>query len=366
MKVIICGITGTIGTQTLEVIDNTNHELIGITFNKNTNKLIEILNKYKFKNISIFSPSVKEFNTHNSFKEMILDNKPDYVVNAVSGFAGLEITKLCLENNIDIGLANKESFVVAGWYLKKILLTSKSKIYPIDSEHSAIYDLIFNNKKNISNFYITASGGRYYNKNIDELNNVKFNDAIKHPNWNMGYKISIDSSTLMNKCFEIIECFYLYNTKNIKALYHPESIVHAMVEFEDNTIFAHMSQPDMKFAINLAINKYDLPKANKSHINKLNFCKLKLNFDEIDTNIHKPIKWAYDFINNPNKVIGSILLISNDYAVELFKEEKITFNLIILIIENCIKQFKDYNINNIEDIYRLKSEIESYIKNNFV
>lgn len=344
-SVFIFGATGSIGQQTIDIIRNdVNFKLIGISFYKN----YHLANKIK-----------KEFNldyvfSHSSNKEwenLILKINPDIIVNSIAGLDGIYITKFCIDNNKFLCLANKESIVAAGSFIN----FNNSNIVPIDSEHSALYELIKTRSQNIKTIYITASGGPFYNLNNEEKYFKTFNETIKHPIWNMGYKISIDSATLVNKCFEIIEAYYLFNISNIKPLYHPTSIVHALVEYQDNSIFSYMSYPDMKLPIQLSL--YNYSNLNSNSIIPLDFSNLTLHFENIDFNKHLPIKWAMELINNKLYAIGIIINVVNDYLVELFKNNKIYFGQIILIIDQYITKYKNYKINNFDSIFALKDKI---------
>lgn len=366
MKILICGVTGSIGLQSIDVIGKTSHKIVGVVFNKNIEKMNTLLNDELsiYKDLFVYSPNNSSLNNCDSIQDMILKTQPDLIINAVSGFSGLSITLLALKNKIDLANANKESFVAAGWLISKLIKEYKINVYPIDSEHSAICDLLKNSNKPVSKILITASGGPFYKiNNQDELDNISFDQAVKHPKWNMGYKISIDSSTLMNKCFEIIEAKYLFNTSNIEAVYHPQAIVHSMIEFGDNSVFAHLSHPDMKLAISLAINKFNSD--NKKIIKPINFSNLSLDFDTINVAKWKPIKWAYDCLNSDSRTLPLILISANDACVELFKNKKIKYTQITSIIEECISAFLNEKIVGVIDVYRLHSLISTYVYNKY-
>lgn len=359
MNVLIFGATGSIGLQAIDVIKRLGHKIVGCTFNENFSQMQKILKSLKY-DVHVFSSKITALNTVKTIDELFEKSKPDFVINAISGFAGLEITFKTLLNKIDLGLANKESLVLAGWKIKEIAKTNRVNIYPIDSEHCAIMDLLKN--KRIKRLVLTASGGPFYHKSMNELSDVTFFEAKSHPNWKMGYKISIDSSTLINKCFEMIEAYYLFDINKIDAVYHPQSIVHSMVEFTDNSVHAQLSCPDMKLAIELAISKF---KSKVPIIQPLSFEKLNLYFDLIDGNKWLPIKWAKYIIKNNDRVLPVIIDAANDAAIELFKNKKIKFNQIIPIISLAINDFSNQKINNIKDIYVLNSIIKQYILSKF-
>ncbi|MDE5545566.1 MAG: hypothetical protein K2I76_03050 [Malacoplasma sp.] len=356
-RILVLGATGSVGHSALTVIEKENYELVGFSYNKNTKLAKKIKNK--FPTSLIFSPSINEINNVNSFDQLLDQSKPDIVLNAIVGFEGLEKTILVIEKQYDLALANKESLVIAGWLINDLLKQSKSKFFPVDSEHSSLYDILKNNSKEVKELILTCSGGPFFYKQKEELKNASFNDAIKHPNWNMGYKISVDSATMMNKCFEIIEAFYLFNTKNIKVVQHKQSIVHSLVKFTDNSYFACMSTPDMKLAIQQGISGFT---SGSQIIQDLNFNNLNLNFNEIDLKTWLPIKWAYDFLKNNKRNIPIVLNAANDVCIELFKNNKINFLQINLLIEKTLNHFKKWqNVKNLDDIKKLNNQVRVFI-----
>lgn len=364
-RVLVFGATGSIGSSSIEVIKNENYELVGFSYNQNYEKALEI--KRKFPNTLVFSPAIKKINDVNSFEKLLEWSKPDIVLNAVVGFSGLHLTLLVIKNNIDLALANKESLVVAGWLIKDLMSRSNSNIFPVDSEHSSLYDSLKNNGKEIKDLILTCSGGPFYNKNFDELENVTFQDAIKHPNWKMGNKISVDSATMMNKCFEIIEAYYLFGTKNIQVLQHNQSIVHSLIKFVDNSYIANMSVPDMEISIQQGLSGYQ---STNCLINDLDFTNLNLSFNSIDTNIWKPIFWAFNFLESENRAIPIIMNAANEEAINLFASNKIKFLDIFEIIEKSMIAFEGEQVNGLKDIFNLINNVKKYIytffKNKFM
>lgn len=355
-RLVILGITGSIGTQALECLDDI--ELVGASFHNNCSKMKEILEH--FPHLKVFSNKNNSLNNVNSYKELLEQTQPDLVLNCVVGFDGLELSKLVIENDVDLALANKESLVVAGSLLIDLLKEHPLvHLYPVDSEHSSLYQLNEIDKDKVKTIYITASGGPFYHLDRSELETKTFYDAIKHPNWSMGYKISIDSATLINKCFELIEAHYLFPNKVIKGLYHPQSIVHALVEFKDNSVFANMSNPDMKIAINLALHKFE--KSNPL-IKPLSFKNLRLDFDELDENKFVPIAWAYEIMRTNNKAMGVIINTVNDFVIELFKSNRIKFPEIIEIISQFLNKYKQYPVNNWHDLNDLHEIINKELE----
>lgn len=355
-KIIIFGITGSIGQQAYDIIcDQDNLELCGMTFNSNFSLAQEIKNKHN--KIEIYSSKFSDLNTVDNYEEMIKKCKPDLIVNAITGFSGILVTQLSLKYKINLALANKESLVVAGKFINEYIQENPDwKLYPIDSEHSSLYYLISKIKYGIKKIYITASGGPFYLLDKKELENKIFLDAIKHPNWQMGEKISIDSATLINKCFEIIEAHYLFSNYEIEAIYHPQSIVHAMIELVDGTFITNMSYPDMHIPISLALNDFFVSKLDSQ--NKLNLNNLNLYFDKIDDEKWIPIKWSKQLIKTNNCVIGLIIVLLDDYLIEMYKNNLIKFNEISLIIDKYISKYQSLVINDWNDIYKIKLEIE--------
>lgn len=356
MKILLFGATGSIGKQTIEVIKRLNYELVGFSFYKNNKQAKLIINKTKTK--YYYSPIDKSLSNVNSYQELIKKTKPDLIVNAVIGFAGLEITLLSIKNKINIALANKESLVVAGKFVLNLAKKNNVKIIPIDSEHSAIRQALLNRKDELKKIYITASGGPFFNKSTT---NVTYQKAIKHPNWKMGPKISIDSATLMNKCFEIVEAFWLFNTKEIVPLYHPQSIVHSMIELKDNSIVSIMSNPNMIIPIQLALTDFD--SSLSSNTTSLNFHNLNLLFDELTEKKFLPLFWAKKIIKNPNDSLAIVINAANEEAIELFKKKKIKFNEIIKVINFAINNIKIIKVNNIEQVYIIDQLTRKIVQN---
>lgn len=341
-SIFIFGATGSIGQNALKIIENnTNFKLVGFSYNNN----LDLAQKIKI-----------DFNVENTichknnddWKSLLLKLKPDIVLNSISGFGGIEITEFCIKNKIKLALANKESIVVAG----SLINFEEDIIYPVDSEHSSLYELIHSKPNDIKTIYITASGGPFYHLTNEQSFNKTFEETIKHPVWDMGYKISIDSATLINKCFEMIEAYYLFNTKNIFAIYHPTSIVHALVEYKNNSIISYMSYPDMKIAIDLAINEF---KTSLTLIPSLELNNLDLHFEIIPVEKYRPLQWVYELMNTNNSAMGTIITIVDDYLINLFKNHQLLFGEIVLIIDEYLSKYKTYKITNWNDIYQLKS-----------
>ncbi len=352
MRVLVFGATGSIGKQTIKVIKALNYKLVGFSFYNNLKQAKTIKADY------YYSPLHKNKSNVASYDDLIKKSKPDLIVNAIIGFAGLEVTLLAIKNKVNLALANKESLVAAGKFVIPFAKKNNIKIIPIDSEHSAIYQAVLNRRDQLKTIYITASGGPFYNKNTT---NVTYKQATSHPNWNMGEKISIDSATLMNKCFEIIEAYWLFNTKNIIPLYHPQSIVHSMVELNDNSIISIMSKPNMIIPIQLALTNFD--SSINSQTDTLKFNKLNLNFDLIDEKKYLPIAWAKKILKNPNNSLAVVINAANEEAIKLFEQKKIKFNEIIKVINFAINNIKIIKVTSIEQVYVIDQLTRKIVQN---
>ena len=335
---VLLGATGSIGEQTITVCLNNDIVIKAIAFGKNIDKAIEVIKQCKPEFVCAFgekealelstkiNSSLNNLNVEIGFGEDGLKKAISYsnnIVNAITGIAGLKPTIWSIGAKKNLMLANKESLVVGGELINKLALENNVEIIPIDSEHNAIYRLVKNNKNEISKLIITASGGSFRNKTREELVNISVKDALNHPNWSMGKKITIDSATMANKGLEVIEAHYLFNIDydKIETIIHPESIIHSMVEYNDNSVGAILYSPSMIIPIQDAIlNKYE-----KTEVAKLDFGKIKtLNFTEMDFSRFPLLKLAYE-VGRKGGLYPTVYNASNEAAVELFLEEKISF-----------------------------------------
>ena len=360
-KILILGSTGSIGTNALELIRNNkeHYQVIGISGNKN----IELLKKQieEFKPISIYVgaeqdalnlkkeyPFLKEvYFGENGLKELSKNSDYDIILTAVSGAIGIDSTVEAIKREKRIALANKETMVSAGTYINKLLKEyPKAEIVPVDSEHSALFQSLQGFKKeNVKKLIITASGGTFRGKDLAYLENVTVEQALKHPNWSMGKKITIDSSTLVNKGLEVIEAHELFNVDydNIEVIVHPQSIVHSMVEYVDGSIIAQMGVANMKTPILYAFTYPE--KEFNSSINFLDLIKTSnLTFEEADRKTFKGIDLAY----RAGKIGGTMPTVfnaSNEVAVELFMKKKIKFLDVYRIIEEAMNSHQVLSLN---------------------
>ena len=364
-KVAILGSTGSIGTQTLEVIsDNKNiFEVELLTAFSNHTLLINQALLHKPKAI-IFGDRSKEKVILNSLKneeieiyfgEESLNNflnycNPDIVLTALVGKSGLIPTINTIKKGIDLALANKETLVVAGSFINKLCKEKKVNIYPVDSEHSAIFQcLVGESRDTIDKIILTASGGPFRNKKLNELKNISKKEALNHPNWEMGEKITIDSSTLMNKGLEVIEAKFLFDIdiQKIKVVVHPQSIIHSMVEFNDGSIKAQLGEPDMKLPIQYALFS---GKRLKNKFTHYDFIKNNtLTFEEPCLKTFNNLKLAFD----AGKLGGNapcILNASNEIVVDAFLNEKIRYLDMTKIIEDSLNKISYIASPNLDQL----------------
>ncbi|MBU3153794.1 1-deoxy-D-xylulose-5-phosphate reductoisomerase [Clostridium estertheticum] len=381
-KLTILGVTGSIGTQTLDVIrsDIKNFIIIGISANTNYEKIIPIIEEFKPKYVAMMdeeaSLKLKKYCDLNKYSTEILHGldglnyistltEVDLVVTSVVGMIGLVPTIKAIYAGKDIALANKETLVAAGELVMEAAKKNNVNILPVDSEHGAIFQCLQGNKlENVNKIIITASGGPFRGKSRQELIDIRPEDAIKHPKWNMGKKISVDSSTLMNKGLEVIEAHWLFGIdyENIQVVVHPQSVIHSMVEYIDGSIIAQMSSTDMRLPIQYAIN---YPKRNIAVIDKLDFYNMSnLTFEKPDSDTFKCLKLAL----KAGKMGGNmpaIMNAANEVAVELFLDYKIKYLQIEDIIEKCMNKF-DHNIKpNLEEILDVDLKVREYVKKNY-
>ena len=381
----ILGVTGSIGTQTLDVIRKSNGEirLIGVTANTSVEKTIEIIEEFKPLYVAMMdfdsACKIKEYCNKGNKKIEVLDgikglnkiaslDEIDIVVTSVVGMIGLEPTMKAIEAKKDIALANKETLVVAGELVMKAAKENNVKILPVDSEHSAIFQALRGNNVNtLRKIILTASGGPFRGKKTKDLQNITVEDALNHPNWSMGRKITTDSATLMNKGLEVIEAHWLFNCDydNIQVVVHPQSVVHSMVEYTDGSIIAQLGAPDMRLPIQYALN-YEERK--KLIADTIDFYEIsKLTFEKPDLETFKALALAF----KAGKIGGLMPVIvngANEAAVELFLNEKIKFLQIAEIIERCMNVFKDEVKKelNLENIIDLDKRVKEYVVKNAV
>ncbi|HJX70455.1 MAG TPA: 1-deoxy-D-xylulose-5-phosphate reductoisomerase [Bacteroidales bacterium] len=352
-RIAVLGSTGSIGRQTLEVIGNHpgEFELVAITAGKNIDLLIEQALKYlpqyvviadekKYRDVhdALSAKPIEVMTGSKSLAEVAGQSNADMVVTAMVGYAGLLPTVEALRAGKDIALANKETMVVAGEYITCLADQNKSKIIPVDSEHSAIFQCLAGETGNqIEKIILTASGGPFREKTYEELKNVTKKEALLHPNWCMGDKITIDSATMMNKGLEVIEARWLFNLSfdQIEVIIHPQSIIHSIVQFADGSMKAQMGMPDMRVPIQYALG---YPRRLISDFPRFNFANYPaLTFHKPDTSIFRNLELAYLALKRGGNM-PCILNAANEVVVEAFLNETVKFLEIPEIIENVMNK----------------------------
>ena len=378
-KIAILGSTGSIGKSLIEIIkkDKKNFDIILLTADNNYKEILKQAKIFNVKNLIITDEkSFKElkkkdlsniniFNNYDSF-DKIFKKKIDYVMSSISGICGLEPTIKIIKHTKKIAIANKEA-IICGWHLiKKDLKKFKTLFVPVDSEHfSVFYAMQGNIISNINKVYLTASGGPLNNVSKAKFKNVKISEAIKHPNWKMGKKISIDSATMMNKVFEIIEAKKIFNLKydQLDVLVHPASYIHAITKFNDGMIkiIAHDTNMTIPIFNSLYGSQIKKIKTNQLDIKKLNF----LNFKKVDTKKFPSIKLIKK-LKNKETSLETIIVLANDELVNLFLLKKINFTDIDIFLQKIInmKEFKNYSQRkpgSINSIISLNKKIRTKI-----
>ena len=375
--VYLLGSCGSIGCQSIDILLKHKDEfkIVAISVGRNLEKARDVINLTNPQIICFRNETdIDKFNDVNAIK-VFGDEGLNYIasyskyeneimINALVGSAGLLPTVLAIKAKKDIALANKETLVMAGDIINKLIDEYKVNLYPIDSEHSAIWQCIQGeNKKEIKNLIITASGGSFRNKSREELVNVTKEDALKHPNWLMGAKITIDSASMMNKGFEVIEAHHLFHIDydSIKTILHKESIIHSMVEFNDGLIKAELGTPDMRGPISYALL---YPHHEDFKGESLDLIKAaSLHFEELSQDRFPCLAYAYE-AGKKGGVYPTVLNAANEAAVNLFLNDKIKF----LDIEKIIRREldKEYNVEfSIENVLKLDKEIQQRIKKEF-
>ena len=375
-NVFVMGSTGSIGVQSLDVISKSkSHKLIGLSCYSSADFLLEQTKKYKPRIVAIdvikSSHDLFEYCSKNNIKLCYGKNSSskipfqniDLAINAIVGTSGLKPTVELIKNGIDIALSNKESLVLGGHFIMPLAKKNNVKIIPVDSEHSAIFQCLHGeNHSNLKKIILTGSGGPFLEKPIEDFDKITPTEALKHPNWNMGEKISIDSATMMNKALELIEALWLFDIdiKQIEISIHPQSIVHSMVEFIDGSYKAHLGVPDMKVPIQYALT---YPTRNKLSVDSLDLSNLNLEFKLPDYDRYPILAFVEELIQvGGNRV--AVMSIANDYIVQKFLDEKISFNQIFHLIKEVVSEFASDDLPSLEDLLILDENIKLYLKSN--
>ncbi len=375
-NVVVMGSTGSVGIQSLDVISkNKSHKVIGLSCYSNADLLFEQTKEYlpNFVAIEVIDSSHNLFNlckknnikliTGNNASCNIPFDNLDLAINAIVGTAGLKPTIELVNNGVDIALSNKESLVLGGHIIMPLAQKNNVNIIPVDSEHSAIFQCLNGeNHKELKKIILTGSGGPFLETPIDEFNTITPDQALKHPNWDMGAKISIDSATMMNKALELIEALWLFNIKldKIQITIHPQSIVHSMVEFVDGSYKAHLGLPDMKVPIQYALT---FPNRKDSSVGSLDFENLNLDFIKPDLERYPILSLVEELINlGGNRV--AVMSMANDYVVKRFLDRKISFNEIFYLIQKVVNEFASDDLPSLEELFILDKNIQLYLNSN--
>ncbi len=376
-KIGIFGSTGSIGDSTIKIIQNNkkDFDIIFLSTNKNVKKLFKQSTTLKPKSVIIFNKKsylkykkkflrkkIKVFNSFLELKKKHLNRKIDYIMCAITGLSGLDSTINCINITKNISIANKESIICAWNIIEKKLKKHKTNFIPVDSEHFSIWSLLKSESiKSVEKIIITASGGPFLNYKLNQLKNVKPTQAIKHPSWNMGKKISVDSATLMNKVFEVIEAKNIFNFdyNKISILTHPKSYIHSIIKFKNGLTKILIHEPDMKIPI---YNSIYLPNIKPIKTDSLDLKILNnLDLKNVDTKKFPLIK-LLNKLPNQTSLFETILITINDYFVFKFLENKIDFQRLIKSINKIsnYKEFQKYKKikpKSIDDIYRLRDYV---------
>ena len=375
-KVSIFGATGSIGINTLDVISKSpkdKFKVLGLSAHHNYKKLAEcaiksnaelavIADEAHYKNLKslLAGTSIKVAAGASGMQEICdLDN--DLIVAAIVGSAGLVSTYNAIKKGVNVALANKESLVCGGEFIKKACIKSKAQIIPVDSEHNAIFQVLEqHNKTAIDKILLTASGGPFQQYTTAQLSNVTKEQALNHPNWKMGNKITIDSATLFNKGLELIEAHYLFDMpmKKIEIVIHPESIIHSMVNYQDGSTLAQLANHDMKVPITHALYWPERYNASTKIVENLDFTKLKqLNFTKPDYKKFPSLNLCRESIKI-GKTAPIMLNASNEVAVDLFLNNKIKFIDIFKIVEHMLSIYLHHSVDSIEDVVALDEQFK--------
>ena len=365
-KICLLGASGSIGKQTLDVISHhpEDFELVGFSVGHKLSTIGRILKRFpdvkaiciqeksKLASFQAKYPSIRFSAGDEGLIELIDNSDAEIVVNALVGFVGLNPTLHTLKKNLILCLANKESLVVGGQLVNELLMHGYGVLYPIDSEHSALLKCLLVNNKNVAKLMLTASGGAFRNLNRDQLKGVTSEDALKHPTWKMGPKITIDCATMVNKAFEVIEAHYLYNYpySKIGITLHDESYIHSYILYKDGTIRAEESKPDMRNPIRFALYECKIPFETVTAHAITDF--KKYHFHEFDMKRYPMVAYSKTVINKKG-TYGAVFNAANEVAVQYFLKGKIKFLDIEKIIAAQMKKHENILNPTYEQLYKV-------------
>ena len=376
-KVTILGSTGSIGRNALNVIDNCEDQfsVIGLSANRNSQLLVEQAKKYQPKFVSIIDSEGADYVEQKlrSFDVIILKGREgllelasyennDLLLNALVGTSGMEPTINAIRSKVDVALSNKESLVMAGSIINELATRNGVKIFPVDSEHSAIWQcLAGEDSKEINKIILTGSGGPFRTLPIEMFNTITLDQALNHPNWDMGNKITIDSATMMNKGLEVIEAYWLFNLppEKIEIVIHPQSIIHSMVEFKDKSIKAQLGLPDMKIPIQYALT---YPSHHETNWEELDLTEINtLTFEKPDFTKFPCMKLAFEVLDLGGTA-PAVLNVANEQAVYRFLNKEISFKEIPIIIEMACEKHENVSAPSLDEILNIEIWATNFVK----
>ena len=350
-RMMILGTTGSVGEQAIDVARATGATVTGISANKNVKRTEELAREFSVESVAMADENaakdlklrladtdIKVYSKSEGICDMVCATNNDVVLNSIIGEAGLLPTLAVIDSGARLALANKESLVVAGDIVMSKAKERKVDILPVDSEHSAIFQCLHSGKKlEVKKLLLTASGGPFFGKSVEELRDITVEQALAHPTWKMGAKITIDSATLMNKGFEVIEAAHLFDISayRIEVLVHRESIIHSMVEYIDNSVIAQLSVPDMRLCAQYALT---YPDRSEAVIDELDLVKLgSLSFKRPDTETFALLKCAIESAKQGG-AIPAVLNAANEVAVAAFLDKKLSFYGIVEVVTEAVHQ----------------------------
>ena len=376
-KISILGSTGSIGINALSVIDNHLNDFIvvALSAHKNGKLLIEQAKKYQPEFVAVVdldtanfvedelrSTNIKILKGREGLLELSSYGSVDLMLNALVGSSGMEPTINALQSGVDVALSNKESLVMAGSIINEIKNKSGAKIFPVDSEHSAIWQCLAGESiKEVNKIILTGSGGPFRTLEIGQFNSITVDQALNHPNWEMGEKITIDSATMMNKGLEVIEAYWLFDISKdmIEIIIHPQSIIHSMVEFKDKSVKAQLGLPDMKIPIQYALT---YPNHSNADWDELDLTGIEsLTFEKPDFNKFPCMRLAFDALEQEGTA-PALLNVVNEYSVYRFLNNEISFIEIPQLIEKALDEHDFIKEPSIDDVLNIEIWAQEFVK----
>ncbi|MEA4865749.1 MAG: 1-deoxy-D-xylulose-5-phosphate reductoisomerase [Sphaerochaeta sp.] len=357
-RVIILGCTGSIGTTALKAIRTKHLDLsvVGLSAHANESQLVALAREFSVKAVCLTGseleslPNIQTYSYFSGLKQMLHSLEADIVLNAIAGFEGLQASLEALSCGFDLALANKESIVCAGSYLFDVAKENDCRIIPVDSEHSALAELLKGHERNqVQSLVLTASGGPFRTLDASQFSTITVDQALAHPTWNMGKKISIDSATMANKALEVIEASYLFgfDADRIEVVIHPQSIVHSMIRTFDGAVYAQLGTPDMTLPIINALGE-----GGTSLVRPLDFSSLSLTFEKPDFKRFPLLALSFEILNRK----GSSALAFNaadEIAVHAFLQRKISYLKLIEVVQRTLEQRWDEEVASFSQILAL-------------